>query len=120
MKKTLIKEKVEKEESPKSVKSVPNIIKKKDQNKFGALEKLNKEFDQENDKKEKAVSVIQTRKKSFNKSSNKKLIKNAITKICLAAEVHKKERTIVLEKLEESNADNYIIIFKSTLIRQVI
>ena len=56
----------------------------------------------------------------FSKPSNRQLIKNAVTNVCLAGEPNRKEREEVVAKLNEIKTDaNFIIVFKAISGRQV-
>lgn len=58
----------------------------------------------------------------FSKSSNQKLIKNAITNVCLAGEPNKSKREEVLQVLAKVTPEkNVIVLFKDTMgVRQVL
>ncbi len=57
-------------------------------------------------------------KKVFNKNSNKKLIKNAISMVCMAGGTNKQEREEVLKIIDSTDFDFYLILFRGTLGRQ--
>ena len=53
------------------------------------------------------------------KPTNKQLIKNAITNVCLSGDFNRKEREQIFQKIDEIKADNFIIVFKGTSGRPV-
>ncbi|KAL4485977.1 hypothetical protein ABPG73_018382 [Tetrahymena malaccensis] len=54
----------------------------------------------------------------FSKPSNKQLISQAITKVCLAGPTNQKEREIALKKIKDSQQDHFIVLFKGINGRQ--
>ncbi|EAR87059.1 microtubule-binding calmodulin-regulated spectrin-associated protein (macronuclear) [Tetrahymena thermophila SB210] len=54
----------------------------------------------------------------FSKPSNKQLISQAITKVCLAGPTNSKEREIALKKIKDSQQEHFIVLFKGINGRQ--
>ena len=54
-------------------------------------------------------------KKAFQKQSNSKLIKLALSNVSLAGEPNKQEREQVLEVMNKDLTQNYVILFKGLL-----
>lgn len=51
---------------------------------------------------------------SYEKSkNNKKILKNALTYVCLAGEPNKKERDLFIQRLEQSDCEHVILLFKA-------
>lgn len=49
---------------------------------------------------------------NYNKYSNKKIIKSAISTICLAGETNRTYRNKILEIIDKCPCENFIILFK--------
>ena len=58
--------------------------------------------------------------KNMIKPTNKSLIKNALTNVCLSGDFNKRDRELVFEKMDEIKTDNFIIVFKGVSGRHVI
>jgi hypothetical protein len=56
---------------------------------------------------------------NYNKYSNKKIIKSAISTICLAGETNRTFRNKILEIIDKCPCENYIILFKGDYGRYV-
>ncbi len=56
---------------------------------------------------------------NINKYSNKKIIKSAISNICLAGETNRTFRNKILEIIDKCPCENYIILFKGDYGRYV-
>lgn len=68
--------------------------------------------------------LINTNKKikniNYAKHSNKKIIKNAISTVCLAGESNRIYREKILEIIDKCPCENFIILFKGNIGRFVI
>ena len=56
-----------------------------------------------------------TPRSQYKKKSNKQVIKNALTQVSLPGEINKALREEVLEMVDETDFDNYLIMFKGVL-----
>ena len=55
----------------------------------------------------------------FKQKTNKNIVKNAISCVCLAGNTNSVCRTKILEILENCNCDNFIMLFKDNIGRKV-
>ncbi|KAL4497109.1 hypothetical protein ABPG72_019429 [Tetrahymena utriculariae] len=94
---------------------LPAINKKKDN-----IEEENKSEVQENFTPKISVLENPTTKPRipFSKPSNKQLISQAITKVCLAGPTNSKERETALKKIKDSQQEHFIVLFKGINGRQ--